>query len=155
MENIKKTKKFIFTSPLQPDSMLKEVTYESKNIESKNNLITRFPIMAVINAYAEENETIEIITVLTEYGNAKINYEKFKEQAKELSETKNFKYNLTEIPTLYDESIGIQKKLYADLITEIGDKEIIYADITYGTKPHAVVKYMALNYAYKNRKKRI
>jgi len=149
----KKTKKFIFTSPLQPESALKIVNYKSEESNLlKNDLLTRFPIIVAINAYSEENDEIEIITILTNYKNALTNYEFFKQEIEELKTKNNFKYNLRAISTPYDETIKIHLKLYADLISHISDNEIIYADITYGTKPTPMAEQMALNYAYKLRK---
>lgn len=154
MENItKKTKKFIFASPLQPEAALRIVNYRS--IESsllKNDLFTRFPIIVAINAYVEENDEIEIITILTEYENAKRNYEFFKQEIEELKTKRNFKYKITEISTPYDETIKIHLQIYSGLISLINDNEIIYACITYGTNPTPIVEIMALNYAYKLRK---
>lgn len=147
-------KKFIFTSPLQPEVSLKLVNYQSMESNPlENALETRFPIIPVINAYANENEKIEIIVILTDYENCRYNYEKlFKPEITSLQQTKKFEYETKIINTPYDETIQIQLDLFSDLISHIDDNDEIFVCITYGTKPIPIVQIMALNYAYKLRK---
>jgi len=160
MENIKKTKKFIFTSPFQKEGQLRKVIYQAEENSPLKYGETSFPIIPVINGYVEENEKILIVCVVTEhsklseeYPNAARNYERFKTELTELAQKKNLKFILMDpIITPYGENIKNHLNLYAKLITTVGDNEIIYADLTYGTKPFPIVEIMALNYAYKLRK---
>ena len=161
MGNIeKKTKKFIFTSPYQKEGELRKVTYKA----GENSILeygeTSFPIIPVINGYVEKGEKIEIVCIVTEhsdrstkYPNAAKNYEYFKKEIENLAKEKEFICVLAEpICTPYSENIKNHLNLYASLISSVGDNEIIYADLTYGTKPFPIVEMMALNYAYKLKK---
>jgi len=159
MEKLKKTKKFIFTAPFQKEGQLNKVIYQTDEKSLFKYGETSFPIIPAINAYVEENDKIEIISIMTDcspksedYPNSAKNYGRFKAEIKELAKKNNFKYELVEIATPYNERIQDHLQLYADIISKIGDDEIIYADITYGTKPTPIVLIMALNYAYKLRK---
>jgi len=160
----KKIKKFIFTSPYQKEGDLREVLYKAEEGSPLQYGKTSFPIIPAINGYVDENDKIEIICVVTErsihseeypneYPNAVRNYERFKIEIAELARKKKFAYTLTEpIMTPYGENIKNHLNLYGKLIAAVGDDEIIYADLTYGTKPFPVVEMMALNYAYKLRR---
>ena len=163
MENTRKTKKFIFTSPLQRE--LKNAYYESKRSEVlKNELPSSFPIIIAMNAYVEEGDEIKIVPIITDDpdGFAKMNFESFKNELDQLAAAKKFSYSFEQesdgekldlhIYTPYDETISDHLALYSNLITRVCDDEIIYADTTFGTKPTSIIVQMALNCAYKLRK---
>ena len=166
MENIKKTKKFIFTSPFQKEGQLQTVVYQADEDGPLQYGETNFPIIPVINGYVKENDEIEVVCIVTKcspdiptdapaseiYPNAKQNYERFKESISELAKIKKFNYNLNEIEVDYDERVTNHLKIYSELISNVGDNEKIYADITFGSKAIPIVEIMALNYAYKLRK---
>lgn len=99
-------KKFICISPHQPPERFSKGIYKAVD---NDKLIyeseTGFPVIPAINGYAEANEEIEVITVVSDYDNAKKNYETFKDEINELAEKKNIKVKQVPITIPYDESI--------------------------------------------------
>ncbi len=143
-------KKFIFVSPHQPPERFSKGTYEAVNNEKLcYTTPTGFPIMNVINGYAEENEEIEIISVVSDYDNAKINYNTFVDEVNALADRKNFKYNLKKISIPYSEDIDTQLEMFSRLIDCMADKDELFCDITYGTKVMSQILTMSLNYGYR------
>ncbi len=146
-------KKFISTSPYQPKGRLEKGLYKAAD----NQLLaydtpTSFPILAAINAYANQGENIEIITIVPCYENAIYNYELLKEEVAALAQKKGFTYTLKEVNVPYDNEIGTELELFEKLMDCTADNDTLYACITYGSKPFPLVQMMALNYAYRIRK---
>lgn len=145
-------KKFISISPFQSpetDSVKNGVKYAVNNNPDLEYGLTEFPIIPVINAYAEKGEQIEIVTVISDYENSKANYEKLKTEVEELSKIKGFEYNMKEIITAYNDELDTQLDMFGRLIDVTADDDILYADITYGSKVMTQVLNMALNYGYR------
>jgi len=146
-------KKFIMTSPYQPKGRLEKGIYKAAD----NQLLvydipTSFPILSAVNGYVESGETIEIITIVSDYDNAKYNYELFKEEVSQLSQNKGFNYTMKAVSIPYDNSINTELELFGKLIDCTSDDDTLFACITYGSKPFPLVQIMALNYAYRIRK---
>lgn len=152
-------KKFITTSPLQELESLKKLVYEAiDNEELQMEEKTRFPVIPLLNAYANENEEVELIVLcyksyVNKYGNtkdaSKRNLETLREEINELCMKKKFKCNIKEIEMDYNESIQTHLKNFEMLISKIEDKDELYACMTYGTKAIPIIEMMALNYAYR------
>lgn len=143
-------KKFYTISPFQPsDRMTEGVEYIPDNNPDLKFGKTSFPIIPVINAYAEKNEKIEIISVISNYGNAKENQKLFIKEVDKLAEEKGFKYNITPINIDYNDNIDTQIDLFAQLIDTTNDEDQIYADITYGSKVMSQILSMGINYSYR------
>lgn len=153
-------KKFIMTSPYQPKpDPEKEIRGLEKGIyiAADNQLLaydtpTRFPIISAINGYVGEGEEIELITIVSEYENAKYNYGLLKEEIEDLSQKKGFKYTLNEVPVPYNNTLNTELELFEKLIDRTADGDTLYTCITYGSKPFPIIQIMALNYAYRIRK---
>ena len=158
------TKTFISAIPFQPydksgnkeNDSLKSLVYPAKGNSKLEYGETRFPIMPVINGYAEKGDKIRVIAILTDGDNFKYNYETYFIpeingiiNAKELILIKN---KIEIIPTADSEDIETHIKLFNDIHTSINNNEEIYACITYGTKPTPIIESMALNFAYKIKK---
>ncbi len=146
-------KKFIFTSPFQPKDKLKKSVYKAVD----NQLLiydkpVSFPVIPVINAYAEEGEEIEVIAAVSKYKNAEDNYDVFKEQLSELCNEKNIRLKNNE-PTKksieYNELLDTQLDTFKKLIDCVEDGDTLYVCMSYGSKAVPIVQMMALNYAYK------
>ena len=85
-------KKFICVSPLQIPGGLKSGIYHAANNEVlQYNKEHSFPIIPVINGYADNGEEIMLITIITENNNAKTNYVTMKNAVDELAQEKNLK----------------------------------------------------------------
>lgn len=146
-------KKFIMTSPYQPQGRLGKGIYKAAD----NQLLsyeepTSFPIIATINGYVEKDEEIEIITIVSDYENAEYNYGLLKEEIDALSQKKGFRYTLKEVRVPYNNAIDTELELFSKLIDCTADNDTLYACITYGSKPFPLIQIMALNYAYRIKK---
>ena len=147
-----KTKTFICTIPFQEEGKLNTFMYPAKGnqkLEYKEEV--RFPIIPVINGYAEKGDKIRIIAILTDGPNFLHNYEKYFLQAITEFVTKN-EYDFSGVELIHSEDsedIEVHLRLFADIIASINDNEELSACITFGTKPTPIVQQMALDYAYK------
>lgn len=115
----------------------------------------KFPILAAINAYAEEDDEIKIIAVINEENQYTIeNYtQSFIPALEEIKAEKNLKgldtNKIIKVEAKSDQGIKANLQLVEDLLAVIGDNEILHACITFGTKPLPIIIFMALNYIYK------
>jgi len=138
------------TSPYQPAAGLKKLKYTAvENSLLEYDKAISFPILSVINGYATQKEAIEIIYILSDYENARINYEAFKIQLNELCVEKDITYKIAEVEIPYNELIETQLNTFQKLINCVNDNDTLYACITFGSKPVPMIETMALNYAYR------
>lgn len=142
-------KKFIMMCPLQPEGKLAKSVYVPQNNDKLEYGETRFPIIPVINGYAEEGEEVEIILIKSDNVNAELNEKYLREEVRELEERKEIKVKISIVNTPYNETIDTQINLFMDLIDKLKDNDDIYVCATYGTKPTPIVEMMAVNYAYR------
>jgi hypothetical protein len=156
---MRKTKTFIATIPFQGrdrdgNDLLKPVTYAPAGNSRLAYGATRFPVVPLINGYAERGDNIRVIAILTDGENFRHNFETyFVPEITELVAKNGYGFGKIEIVTTPDkEDIDTQLALFADIIAKIDDGEDLFACITFGTKPTPLVQTMALNYAYKLKK---
>lgn len=153
-------KKFYTISPFQnPETMKEGVVYTPENNPDLEFGATSFPIIPVINAYAQKGEQIEIITITSKptkemengakFDNAEKNREIFIQSLEKLKEQKGFTYHETPVTILFSSDIDTQIDMFSKLIDTAADEDEIYADITYGTKVMSQVLTMSINYAYR------
>lgn len=115
----------------------------------------KFPILAAINAYAEEDDEIKIIAVINEENQYTIEnyYQSFIPALEEIKAEKDLKgldtNRIIKVEAKSDQGIKANLQLVEDLLAVIGDNEILHACITFGTKPLPIIIFMALNYIYK------
>lgn len=146
-------KKFICVSPLQIPGGLKSGIYHAANNEVlQYNKEHSFPIIPVINGYADNGEEIMLITIITENNHAKTNYVTMKNAVDELAQEKNLKIRYVEISTPDDSNVEVQLGLFANLIDLINDNDTLYCDISYGTKVMNQLLTTGINYCYKVRR---
>lgn len=146
-------KKFICVSPLQIPGGLKSGIYHAANNEVlQYNKEHSFPIIPVINGYADNGEEIMLITIITENNHAKTNYVTMKNAVDELAQEKNLKIRYVEISTPEDSNVEVQLGLFANLIDLINDNDTLYCDISYGTKVMNQLLTTGINYCYKVRR---
>ncbi|WP_024861862.1 TM1812 family CRISPR-associated protein [Ruminococcus flavefaciens] len=142
-------KKFICVTPFQNPDYLKSVIYTPANNPSLGyDKETRFPIIPTINAYTENGEEIELINIFCNHENAKINYVPMKKEIDCISEEKNLKIVERTIDVPFNSSLEIQFKIFSELISFTNDNDMLFCDITYGTKVMNQVLTMAINYGY-------
>ena len=146
-------KKFICVSPLQIPGGLKSGIYHAANNEVlQYNKEHSFPIIPVINGYADNGEEIMLITIITENNNAKTNYVTMKNAVDEHAQEKNLKIRYVEISTPDDSNVEVQLGLFANLIDLINDNDTLYCDISYCTKVMNQLLTTGINYCYKVRR---
>ena len=143
-------KKFIFASPYQkPDRFDKGIYHASGNEKLNYDTETHFPIISVINGYADENDSIEIVAVVSDYSNAKTNYKTFLDELDAIANEKNLKVKLTPVEIPYGDELDIQLEMFSKLIECTADDDELFCDITYGTKVMSQILTMAVNYGYR------
>ena len=147
-------KTFITVVPFQPEGQLKPLLYIPQgNSRLVYDYETRFPIIPVINGYAEKGDRIRIIYILTDGENFKNNFQLYlKPEIDAIAEKKELLHEEKIIRTKDSEDIDSQLKLFLDITEAIDDGDEIYACTTFGTKPTPLVETLALNYAYKLKK---
>jgi hypothetical protein len=149
-----RVKTFVTTIPFQAEGNLKPITYAPDGNSKLAYGETRFPIIPVVNGYAEKGDKIRVIAILTDGENYRHNLEAyFTPELAELAARNGYGFDGVEIvKTANSEDIETQLKLFADIITKIEDGEELYACITFGTKPTPIVVSLALSYAYRLKK---
>ena len=148
-------KKFIMITPLQPVTAerdgLKCNRYEAiGNERLRFDKDTRFPLMAVINAYAERGEEIRVVTVTPDTDSAKIHEQQLRDELASLQEEKGFFCRGVEaIPITYAGDVDTQLELFRKLLPVFEEGDTLYACLTYGNKPMPIAELMAIEYAYR------
>lgn len=143
-------KKFICISNFQEPSKFQSPEYEpADNEKLRLGRGVHYPLINVINAYSDNGEDIELITVIPDYDNAKANYETLIKEVDELAATKGLKVSKTKCEIPYGSSLDIQLEMFEKLITCMSDEDKLFCDITYGTKVMSQILTMAVNYGYR------
>ena len=143
-------KKFICISNFQDPTFFQAPEYvPADNEKLRLGRGVHYPLINVINAYSDEGEDIELITVIPDYGNAKANYETLIKEVDELSAEKNLKVKKTKCEIPYGSDLNIQLEMFEKLIACMSDEDKLFCDITYGTKVMSQILTMAVNYGYR------
>jgi len=161
-------KKFITTAPRQ------NVYYKSENgkyVRDENGLPLRidtpytpencaylvydhpccYPIIPVINAYAQDGEEIEVIVLTAaEKTMCEENYQHLCDDLEEVRAEKDLKIKMTRFEISLDETIETHLSTFERLISMFCEDDILYCDITYGSKPYMYMQLLALNYAHQS-----
>lgn len=145
-------KNFFTVIPLQGKFGLKKYNYEAfgntKLIMEKE---TSFPIIQVINGYAEKGEEISVVAIRNNGDSTAKNSESFEAELKELSKANGFTYKLNFVDTKKEQDVHTQIEIFKEVIKHTKDEDTLYACSTYGTKPQSKILEMAINYANKVR----
>lgn len=150
-------KKFFMITPLQPRKPFDQLEYTKYEAVGNSKLEfheTRFPIMAVINGYAEKGEEIRLIAVTPETENTPYRIEQLKAELKALQEEKGFLCPYGEdgvdvVSLTYAGDVATQIELFHKLLPYIEDNDILYGCLTYGDKPMPIAELMAIQYGYR------
>ena len=156
-----KVKTFITAMSLQEKGetlekdKLQPVIYHALGYSKLKYGETRFPIIPVINGYADRGDSIRVIVILTENEHAKHNYDTyFVKEMNDLVEKNGYLFDEIEIVRTPDrEDVNTQIKLFGDLVKMLKGGEKISACMTYGTKPGLIVQFAAINYAVRIKNK--
>ena len=149
-------KKFIMITPLQGydkdgQDALKPTLYKApgnSRLEYKNE--TRFPLILLINGYAEEGEEIRVFAITPETEHTPRHVKQLSEELSALQEKKGFKCKGVEvIPVLYAGDVRNQIDIFHKVINKLEDNDRLYGCITFGNKPMPIAEIMAIEYAYR------
>lgn len=111
---------------------------------------TRFPIIPVINAYANAGEEIRVIAVNTHTQASEIHFRQLEDEVFALAKEKGFICNgVTDVPVDYAGDVGTMIDIFRKLLDHLEDEDILYACFTYGVKPMPIAELMAIMYAYR------
>ena len=143
-------KKFICISNFQDPRSFQAPEYQpADNEKLRLGRGVHYPLINVINAYSDDGEDIELITVIPDYDNAKANYETLIKEVDELAADKNLKVKKTKCEISYGSGLDIQLDMFEKLISCMSDEDKLFCDITYGTKVMSQILTMAVNYGYR------
>ena len=140
-------RKFITFVPMQhADNLLYEKYEAMDNEKLQMDGKTHFPVIPMINGYVENGEKFSVIAVYEE-GNAdcKNNTEVMKNEIKSIAEKKGAEFELVAVEISKEENIEEYMKNLTRIVDNIDDGDVVYACITYGTKPTPIVEFTALN----------
>ncbi len=145
-------KKFISVSPFQkPDKLGKGIYVPANSDVLGYDKAVSFPVIPIINGYADEGEKISVITVVSEYPNAKANYITLKNDLNTLAIEKKLDISYTEISVPYNNDLKVQLGVFTQLINCISDNDKLYCDITFGSKVMNQIFTMSMHYGYRAR----
>ena len=141
---------------MEPFDMLKKGKYEpvgnSRLAYDMFDGMTRFPIIPVINAYAHEGESIEVIAINTHTPASEVHFAQLEEEAAALSREKGFTCKVTDVQVDYAGDVNTMVQVFRKLLDYLNDGDILYACFTYGVKPMPIAELMALQYVYRIKK---
>ena len=109
----------------------------------------KFLMSYIIDANTNENENIAVITSYTIGGSAESNYKDFSSEVNVIAKKK--KLIVKFIPLVQDVEFasGTFNKFFKNVVAQLKDNDLIYADITFGMKPYTLGMFTALNYIAK------
>lgn len=111
---------------------------------------TRFPILPLLNGYAERDDKIRIIAAVPDTPQCYSHLEQLKEEITELQQEKGFLCDEVESFTFtYSGDVSAQIELFQKLLNYMEDDDILYGCLTYGNKPMPIAELMALQYGYR------
>ena len=109
---------------------------------------TRFPLMSVINAYAQPGEEIRVIAVTPQTEAALIHFRQLAEELSQLQTEKGFVCAGPEmIPLTYAGDVNTQIELFHKLLPVFEDGDTLYGCLTCGNKPMPIAELMTIEYA--------
>ena len=143
-------KKFICISNFQIPDRFEAGVYAPIDNESLGyDRAVHYPIINVLNAFAEKGEKVELITVVAKYENSEKNYVTLLDEVNALAKEKGFTFRETRCDIPYDSSLDTQLEMFEKLISNMSDNDRLYCDITYGTKVMSQILTMSVNYGYR------
>lgn len=155
-------KKFIMITPLQPvirdkqsgeivkDNLHSNVYQVTGNRKLVYEYATRFPLIPVINGYAQEGEEIRVIAVTPDTESAWFHVEQLREELSALQERKGFVCRGVEpVQVTYAGDVDTQIEIFHKLLPYIEDDDILFGCLTYGNKPMPIAELMAIQFGYR------
>lgn len=108
-----------------------------------------FPVMNMIHGYVEPGDQVVVLVITADYGHCIENFRYIDADAHRICEEIGAECQVKRIDIEFNESIENHLGIFEKLIENIHDDDILYACITYGSKPAPILEIMALNYGYR------
>jgi len=149
-------KKFLMITPHQPISKERGDSLHFTHYAPSGNCVLemegeiRFPLLAVINAYAHAGEEIRIITVTSDMDFARAHLQQLREDVASLQEKKGFLLpnGVESVDVTYSGDVSAQVEIFDKLIPYFADEDELYACLTFGLKPMSFALLSSIKYAY-------
>jgi hypothetical protein len=148
-------KKFIMITPLQPiingeDRLIPTYYQAAGNSKLVYDRATRFPLIHLLNGYAEKGEEIRIITITPETKDTPVHLQQLKEEVQTLQDEKGFICRGVEsISVKRAGDVETQIYIFHNLMAYMENGDTLYACLTYGDKPMPIAELMAIQYGYR------
>lgn len=147
-------KKFITYVPMQVgDNLLQGRYIANGNRRLRMDEDVTFPVECILNGYAEDGETVELIALL-EAGNADCrgNLTRMVQAIEARTKPRHIDLLVKTVAISPEETARNHLDTFKNLISLFTDGDELFACVTFGTKPTPIIQMMALNFAYKNLK---
>lgn len=153
-------KKFLMVTPLQPVGvnedgrpfdLLRLCDYKAVgNQKLEYHKQTRFPLMHLVNGYAEPGEEIRVIAITPNYEFCQTHLQQLRDELAELQAEKGFLCRGVEaVEVDFAGDVATQIEVFHKLLSYVEDDDILYGCLTYGMKPMPIAELMAIQYAYR------
>ena len=142
-------KKFFMVTPQQLPGNLNAVHYEPQGNSLLEYGDNRFPIVPVINGYADEGETVKLITITYAYDSCAGNLAALEQELRSLKEVRNIDCSIESVEVPADDSVPAALHVFQELVNRTEDDDVLHACITFGSKPMPLILVMAMQYAYR------
>lgn len=137
---------FITAISLQGNNDLEKGLYKPDGFQLRENIATSFPIIPIVKEYMNREKDVRIIALRTENDDVKDNYEAFLKEVEELGIAKE---QVIMVPVEENQNKAIGLATLVRIIDEIPEDSLVYADITFGTKPMSAVILYAMSFIEK------
>lgn len=139
---------YITTVSLQPKTSLRETQYTWGDKGIIETRPTRFPIIPLIEDSALPEDSIKVVAVVTNYDNAKNNFEEFfKPELAQLEKDIGISIELEVVNIEYSENQKNQMLIVSQVSEKFETGAKIYIDTTYGTKVTSITNFCLVTYA--------
>lgn len=139
-------KTFVTSISLQSKAGLLKIFYHPEDFKLEKNRETSFPIIPVIADKVKENDEIKIIAVRSDNADTPDNYEVFLGELSALGISAD---KVTEISVAENQSKKVGLRMLLNILQEIPEDSLVYADITFGTKPMSAIVLYAMSFIEK------
>ena len=133
---------YVTAISLQGRGGLEKGIYQPDGFMLSKNVETSFPIIPVIGSTMGNSEDVKIIVLRTENNDVKDNYEAFVNEVEALGIAKE---SIKEISIEENQNKVIGITTLVHVLEEIPEDSLVYADITFGTKPMSAIILYAMN----------
>ncbi len=145
-------KKFFTAIPLQGPGQLHSQIYQAVgNTKLQLDQAVSFPILTAVNGYAESDDDIRVIAVVTDNTDARRNLGIFQDELNTICQ-KNGAHCSNGVEPVFipeDDRVENQMSTFQKLIDFVDDDDELFLCMTFGTKPISQAMMMAIQYAYR------